>query len=373
MDVNDNEELKRVMGGRMKDALPVLPGQEFKPSKAKMPEKPKGGTPAPFPIISPDKLTQYLEEKAKAEEPFAANKTRTFDPELNEFALQEVAQERGITVEELLRQQGKKLETKVQPMDTQKTQEEQIDLELEDLALRRKELDLKRQRMLTEILPVSTLEVSAPKPTPYKKMKEVNPVLKKMREKLSMDRIKPVEVIIEDVRFELLPPPSSVYPWVLNKLQEVAEGGQEAVKLMLRICTAATGIVRVEGVPIAEVLELISPDSLKDPLNPPAEIRVMTAQALLEMYQGSSTLENLFPFNPVLADKLATAFDTSFKNITLKSSFDPKMRKYTCPVETCQEVYDEAREKGVLVFCQVHGAPMDDRGLTSEVDALPLP
>jgi hypothetical protein len=383
----DDEKIKQTMGSRFKDARPVV--DDFQPSKPKMPERPTNKrkdlgdpTPAPFPVIPQDQVSKYMEEKAKPEEPFAGNQTRKFDPELNEYALREIAKERGITVEELLKTKGKKLEQKVEPVEktpasepkaleegSNLTEEELLEIELKELELKKRKLELQRKAEKEAAQQQQSQPQAAATPKTFKK--EVNPVLKKMREKLSLERVKPVEVIVEDVGFELLPPPSSVYPWVLNKIQEVA-GQTEAVKMMLKLCTAATGIVRVEKMPIAEVLELVPEGSVKDPLNPPTEVRILTAQTLIEMYQGEPSLDNLFPFNPNLVEKIYTAFEVSFKDLGLKSSFDPKQRKFTCPVDDCKEVYDLAVEKGVPVFCQIHGIPMDDRGLTSEVEALPL-
>jgi hypothetical protein len=124
--------------------------------------------------------------------------------------------------------------------------------------------------------------------------------------------------------------------------------------------------------PVAEVLGLVPEGTVKTPLNPPLELRILTAQTLLEMMAGDPSIEGLFAFNPDMAQKLYLAFEAAFKNIELKSSLDPKLRHFTCPVPDCQETADRPVAKGANVFCPVHGVPMDDRGLSTEAKALPL-
>ena len=379
---DQNEDLKRVMGSRLKGARQI-PGSEFQPGKAKLPERPKpkgeGGTPAPFPIIPQAEIPKYLAERAKAEEPFAGDRTRTFDPTLNEFALKSVAQERGITVEELLKQQGRKLETKVSPFKEETTQDtELLDLEMQELELKKKTLERKKQLLQAAAAPapaadpVTPVVTPTPAPKPVLTKKPINPVLAKMREKLSLERLKPASVTIGGIEFELLPPPTSTYPWIFSELSRTQGQAEEVTILTLKQCTAALVVVKVEGQPIAEVLGLCDEGSVQDPLNPPTDLRILTAQSLLEMFRGEPTLDTLFRFNPDMADKLYKAFNTFFKDLDLVSSLDPKLRHFICPVLNCDETYDIAVEAGIPTFCQIHGVPMEDHGLSSEVKSLPL-
>jgi hypothetical protein len=430
---DENDDLKNVqhlLGKRGETVKQVplskpSPTSAYQPPKAKMPERPKAagtpnpaaqprrGTPTPFAIIDPRHAPVFKEEPPL---PFAGDKAGKFDPELNEFALQEIAKERGITVEELLKTEGKKLERKVEPLnpteqamsaaDAKKLleaahKEQQrppssfetpeayaapanetapdaaYQLELEELELQRKQLELKRRRLQSgaPVMPTEAQIQHAQRPAPQdeRKLKPLdNPVIRKMRERLSMERIKPETVEIEDIKFSLLPPPSSTYSWALEKLTSVQQDGEDAIKLMLKSCTAALGIVLIEGQPVAEVLGLVPEGTVKTPLNPPLELRILTAQTLLEMMAGDPSIEGLFPFNPDMAQKLYLAFEAAFKNIELKSSLDPKLRHFTCPVPDCQETADRPVAKGANVFCPVHGVPMDDRGLSTEAKALPL-
>jgi len=419
---DENEDLKNIMGARLKTAqqVPAAPGaptsptSAYQPPKSKMPERPGApaqpaapnrGTPSPFPVINPKDAPVFKEEPLV---PFAGDKAGKFDPELNEFALSEVAADRGVTVDELLKTDGKKLERKVEPLnpneqamsaaDAKKMMEAQAKaptsfahpeaepaqappgqadmyaLELEELELQQKQLELKRRRLQTGAPQLPTdAQIEQAAPPEEKKLKPLmNPVIQKMRERLSMERIKPVDVEIEEIKFSLLPPPSATYSWAMHNLTTVQDEGKDAIQMMLKNCTAALGVVLIEGQPVAEVLGLVPVGSTKNPLNPPVNIRIESAQTLLEMMLGEPSIEGLFSFNPDMAQKLYQAFEVAFKNIELRSSLDPKMRHFTCPVPECKEIANVAVEKGTNVFCQIHGVPMDDRGLSAEAKSLPL-
>ena len=200
-----------------------------------------------------------------------------------------------------------------------------------------------------------------------------NPIIQKMREKLSLERLKPAPVEIEGIRFELLPPPSSMYTWVLTRMQEAAPMGKDAIRLALTQATAAVSIMTIEGVATAVALDLATEEEVKDPYYPPQHIRELQAQALIEMLQGSPTMEHLFRFNPDMGQKIYNAFQISFRDLDLNSSLDPSLRHFVCPVDECFESYDLKVDKGTTAFCKIHGVPMEDRGLTKEVKSLPLP
>jgi hypothetical protein len=425
----DDEDLKHVMGGRFQNAKKLTPQEAHAPSKPVAPKRPepKPGdrqpTPTPFPILSQEEVAKKQNEPARAEDAFAGATSRRFDPELNELALKQVAEERGITVEELLKSQGRKLEGKVEPMsepkeqtfdatqlkklletaeqakvavppapvDTITSEDELLALELEELELKKKELELRRKLghqatasktpeaspaakkvPLSDPNPASAAQMQASTPGAIPPKKSIhNAVLQKMRERLSMEMISPAVVEIEGIEFELLPPKSDMYGWAMEKLKDAAYEGQDAVKIALRVCTAATSLVRVEKLPIAEVLNLVPEGTVgSDPYKVSLDIRKMTAQALWEMLHGDTTIEGSFQFNPAMSEKLNQACDVHFKNLNLTSSLDPKMRHFECSVPDCTESYDLALESGNPAFCQIHGIPMNDKGLSSETKNL---
>jgi hypothetical protein len=375
---------------------------DLNPQKAKMPGPPaKGGTgkgtPPPYPIVEPKDIKNYTEEgPRKLDEVVGFNQPGKFDPELNELALKDIADKRGITVDELLaaRDQGIKLPKKMEPaMETKTvvgnasefkkamdkgivepapapTAMDNVAREMELLELQRQEIELKIKK--------SKLQQGVPSDAPAPKVELpkkpiTNPIIQRMREKLSIERIKPASVEIEGIKFELLPPTSSMYAWVLNHMAEARDLGEEGIKIALKQATAAVSIMTIEGTPTAVALELAMPDEIQDPYYPPQNIRELQAQALFEMFQGNPTMDHLFRFNPDMHQKIYNAFQISFRDLDLISSLDPSLRHHTCPVPDCAENYDLRLEKGIPVFCKIHGVPMDDRGLSKEVKSLPLP
>ena len=95
---------------------------DLNPRKTKMPTPGQQGTgkgtPPPYPLVPLEEIHKYTKEgPRKPEEVFGLNQAGKFDPELNEFALKEIADLRGISVEQLLadKKLGKKLDKKVEP------------------------------------------------------------------------------------------------------------------------------------------------------------------------------------------------------------------------------------------------------------------
>jgi len=383
------DDYKNLLGG--KTVKPVTK-EDMNPPKVQAPKRP--GIEPLFPIIPPEKLKQYAEVgPPKPEEVLGNGQQGKFDTELNEIALKEMAAERGITVDELLKNPSRKLDQKVEPaMDTPKeatvdlanmrtlldaqmaaTPQSSLDmdLEMEELELERKRLELKRRRLSDSAPPVATPVEVAPPPVSKKPVR--NPILDKMREKLSLDRLKPAEVELEGIKFELLPPPSSLHPWILGQIALSEQGGDTAMILKLKICTACSSIIKVEGQPIAEVLGLVEPGTVKDVNFPSADIRLLTAQTLMEMMEGESTIKDLelFRFIPDTAMKLYEAFTQSFKDLTIRSSLDQALYIYMCPVPECEEEQEDLKQD-LKCYCRVHGVPMDMRGKKTEVMSIPL-
>lgn len=379
---NDINEIERLMGSRFKKAEPVSDAA-FNPPQAKKPERPKKkgqeGIPPIFPIIPEDKLKEYTQEKARAEEPFAMEQHGKFDPELNEMALKEIAEERGISVEELLKSPPDKvLETKVDPMN----KSTDIDQELLELELKRKELELLKAKKANEQEEVKKEEKKEIKASPLKtsiplkKKTKDNPILQKMRQKLSLESIKPAEVEIEGLIFRLMTPPASMHPWIFDKLKAAEAFRSEEILLMtLKNATVCAALVAIgaEGMdyqPIAEVLGLV--DSVPDMYSMPKDLRELVAQTLWEMIVGEASIEGLFTLHPDLVLKLYQAYELRFKNDALASSLDQGLHRYICPMEDCPEAYDLIPPESEKVFCKVHGIPMTDSGLTAELRAVPL-
>jgi len=381
----------RIIGGR--EAIQVRDNPPRPPTPNK-PARP-GGVASPFPVIPQSELHQYKIEPKRAEDPVANNRPGAYDPELNEMALRDIAAERGITVEQLLASQpDRKLERKVQRMEQNMTPEQLVALQAEaermaspepalDSADRIAFLEAQLARAKAEVLkteaaalppaPAAKPFLTPPTPPPTKTID--TPILRRMREKLSLERLQPEEVTIEEIRFGLLPPPASMHPWVWGKLLEAQSFGQHAFDVAFSNSTAAACTVLVEGLPLVEALGLVPEGTFRDFRTVPSEQREIAAQAFFEVLNGSPTIESLkgFQANPDLGKKLAQAFNAKFKGIELHSSMDPKLRTFTCPMEGCAEQFDRKVEAGVPVFCMVHAVPMDDRGLTAEVRRGPLP
>jgi hypothetical protein len=379
------DDYKNLLGG--KTVKPVTK-EDMNPPKVQAPKRP--GIEPLFPIIPPEKLKQYAEVgPPKPEEALGNGQQGKFDTELNEIALKEMAAERGITVDELLKNPTRKLEQKVEPaMDTPKeatvdlanmrtlldaqmaaTPQSSLDmdLEMEELELERKRLELKRRRLTEQA-------VSAPTPDPVVSKKPVrNPILDKMREKLSLDRLKPAEVELEGIKFELLPPPSSLHPWILGQISLAEQAGEAAMIFKLKVCTACASLIKVEGQPIAEILGLVELGSIKDPYFPAPDVRLLTSQTLLEMMEGNPSIDSieLFRFIPDTAIKLYEAFTKTFKDLSIRSSLDQDLFIYSCPVPECMEEQQEIKND-LKIFCRNHGVPLEMKGKKMEVMSIPL-
>lgn len=399
----DPNELAALRGGRKADPVKK---DAFEPAKSKMPTKKGTGIPPLVPIVSGEDIYKYMEEKKEPEDAYAFEKHGTFDPELNELALQEVAAERGITVEELLASQGKKLKKKLEPatmdnnekgvtMDASALKKaleqmaepkkeaapeaepaDDIDLELQALELKKQELELKRKKAAEEAQKIrDQREKELKKASEEQVRKKVsNPVIERMRQKLSLDVIKPSSVELEGIKFELLPPPAGVHPWIIEKIKLASDMGEETLVITVKITTVAASIIRIEGVPVAEVLGLVPEGSTVNPLNPSIEQRLLSAQTIWEMISGTSTIEGLFSFSPQVVLKLYEAYQLAFKDQEIASSLDADAHRFVCEVEGCPEQYNHHPEtkESKFVFCRAHGIPMKDLGPVRELKSLPL-
>jgi hypothetical protein len=414
-------DLKNVMAGLLPNVTKVA-GEAFNPQAAPKPTKgqpiehEQGGTgqgiKPMFPVVPASRVGEYAIEKQTDEDTFGFEKQKAFDKELNEVALQEVAKERGITVEELLRQRGDRATTvKLNPIDDPKKNvpvpevatKETVDDEV--LALEARLAKLKQEKfnktVKSSIAPPDAYDVpeekanaveekdiylqqrllqqqrdadrkkeekrlEAEKPGVGKELYD-NPIIERLRKKLSLKALDPATVVIEEITFEMLPPPASLNLWILEKLEasrQVSGDGAPFV-LALKLATVSAAITTIEGV---DIQQLLCPN-ITDPL----EARLYSAQALWEMFLGIPSVQQLFPLHPELAMKLYTAFKDKFSELNLKSSIDKNVHRFVCPMDGCMEMYDMyPPDSGLPAFCKVHGVPMDDKGSVEELRSVPL-
>lgn len=399
MDPNDLKQMKALMGDKKNAFVKV---DKMQPPEPKAPKKrpqqkeeaaaiPAGkGTPPVYPIFTPEELKKRTAEVPQTErtfnDVFAGNKSDKFDPELNEYALKTVAEERGITVEELLNSKPDvKLEKKVEPMDQvletapaePSTENQILDLELEELELKRRELELRKKKAgAPQAAPVAPAAPAVPTKTAeeFKHTRVAdNPVLRKMRQRLSMEAKDTAKVTIMELEFELNEPPTSLHPWVYQKLAAAQSFGNENLFIMtLQNATISAAILRIDGQPVAEVLGLAEPGTIKDPYAMPMELKELVAQTLWEMIAGVNSLEGMFTFDSDVVQALYRSYQGKFRNKTIVTSLDKELHRYVCPVPDCTEIHDMKPNKDGEAFCRIHGVKMTDQGLTAELRAIPL-
>lgn len=416
----DDPQLKANMGKYLNRAKPV--NDQLKPGQPVMPKAPgvpgkepeiqyekQGGTglgkAPPFPIVASQSLGQFEQAKQTDADTFGLEQDRAFDPELNELALKEVAAARGMTVEQLLESRAdRKTDVKLRPAEIAKeapVQQEQApprsfltpeDEEMLHLENRMAELKNKASQQPAGVpTPESVVRTAADiqktlverehqsrrkreerareeeKPGVPKEFND-NPVIAKLRKKLSIQAIEPCQVTIEDVKFEMLPAPANLNLWILEKIQasESVVGGGAPLALAIKLATVCASLTKIEGVDVAEVLDI--PQTGDDFMT-----SLACAQSLWEMMIGLPSRQDLFELDPELGVKLYEPYLATFGNRDLKSSFQEQINRFVCPVEGCMEMYDmKPMPSGISPFCKVHGGPMEDKGLIKELRSVPL-
>lgn len=414
--VND-PELRANMGQYLKRAKPL---SDHNPPKAAMPKAPvqpgqqpadqkfeqQGGTgqgtPPPFPIIPREEISRYQHVKQGDADTFGLEQHGRFDPELNELALKEVAESRGITVEQLLKSNAdRKADVKLEAakhnaekfMKDQAAPRSLFNEEDTEIARLEQQLSDAKQKKMNQQLPEAQKSSAADlnkrlaekqKRRDKKKKEKVledtkpgvpkefhdNPVIAKLRKKLSIEAIPPAKVTINDIEFEMLPPPASLSLWILEKIQigqEVAGDGAP-LALTVKIATISAAITKIENTAIEEVLAVEMADGSDE-----LAAKILCAQSLWEMFIGLPSRKELFKFNPDLAVKLYEKFLSDFGEQSLESSFDGEIHRYVCPIPDCMEMYDMREPaSGLVPFCKIHGTPTDDKGLIKELRSIPL-
>lgn len=416
VDVND-DELAESMGAYLKTAARIPVNEQFKPVPAQMPKpgekaaaeaKPKG-IPPPFPIVPNNEIHKYPQVKQTDTDTFGHQQTGKFDPELNELALKEVAASKGMSVEQLLESRAdRKSEVKLdaaKPVEEKPTGEpvEQVQVkppssffspEDEEIAAMEAKLAEARTRKAAsgavpekETLTAEQLQAKMlatekrrqkkkddrkreTEKTGVPKEFHDNPVIEKLRKKLSMDSIEPAKVSIEGIKFELLPPPAALNLWILEKIQAGREvvGDGTPLAMTIKIATIAASISKIEGEEIRDVLGVPHSDA-SDELG----VKLLCAQTLWEMLIGLPSRKDLFQFDPELAMKLYEPFKAKFGTRDLKTSFQEDIHRFVCPVGDCMEMYDMVPMASELPpFCKVHGVITEDKGLVRELRSVPL-
>lgn len=412
-------QIRANMGKYLDRAKPVT--DQLKPGKAPQPKVPgvpgqtpeieyekQGGTgkgkAPPFPIVASQSLAHFKEAKQTDADTFGFNQSQAFDPELNELALREVAQARGMTVEQLLESRAdRKAEVKLRPADqpaqeANPVQEQPAQAprsfitpeEEEILRMEMKIADMKQRAAASPSTAPSTnaedltrrlaeKQMRAEKKNHQKSLEEEkagvpkeyhdNPVIERLREKLSIEAIQPCRVTIEDIKFEMRPPPSSLSMWILEKIHagQSVTGDGAPLAFAIKIATVAAAITKIEGKPIMQALGLdVSEEQGQFAM-------LICAQTLWEMFLGLPSRKDLFEFDPELAFELYKPYKAAFGERNLVSSFKEPIHRYVCPVPECMEMYDlKEFASGVPPFCKVHGVPMDDKGLLTELRSVPL-
>lgn len=389
-------ELKASMGSYFNNSVRV-PGDAFQPPKAPVPKKPGDlahqqggtgkGTKPPFPIVPADQLHLYKNVKQTDEDTFGFQKTGTFDKELNELALQDIAAQRGITVEQLLKSEAdRKAALKLKPSEESMQQSEPLssfvpdiseEQELEALQKRMNELKankadrdlgislVEKQKQADQQRYLKKMETEKPGvPKEYRD----NPVIERLRKKLSLDEVAPATIQVEDISFELLPPSASMNLWILEKIQagQVLAGDGLPLQLTIKIATVSAALTKIEGISVEEALGVTGID---DDLGR----KIVAAQTLWEMFIGIPSREELFRFHPDVPLKLYECFKKTFGEKDLKTDLADDVHRYVCPVEGCLELYDMREpSSGVVPFCKLHGVPTEDKGLVKGLRSVPL-
>lgn len=410
----DLEQIRNLMGGRFKSAEEVVtPGASHSPGPAPVPTRKQ--QPAPenkgikpiFPLLTEEEARKAANEPRKPDDVFAFEKHRTIDKELNELALREVAAERGLTVEDLLKQKpDKKLEEKLEfsvgdvekqmsvedvrkmvgsKPEVPKTNSEQIlALELKKLQL---ELEILKGQQHVEMEKPFLAEVPEIKPEPLvetkveakpkmeKPFKPQHPMHQKLRQAFALDAIPLAGIEINGVMFQMHPAPSSIHPWFTDKMAAASDLGvnsDQAFAVVIRNATVACSLIAVDGYSLVNVLGLAE-EEVKDPRKLSPELRVLLAQTLWEMICELPSMENLFNFNPELTGRLFEFYNKKFRDITkLRVRGDETLHRYVCPVPKCLEVLDIEVPDNGQVYCRTHGTLMDDNGSLEDLRSIPL-
>lgn len=405
---SDMDEIRAAMGGRM-DRAELAGTNPHNPQKANMPKRPQapGGIPPIVPLVPDDKVAEY--EKWTRDNPerqvaFGNEQHGKLDQELNEIALRDIAAERGITVEELLAQDpDKRLEHKMEFADMNEknmtveeakrmTQtpvmqdadeivseleaeesEEELELKLQEIELRKK-LAQKKKASGTQAKTSTPKKAQTVRKASKKKAApaKVHPLLKKLRQEFAIDQIKTADVVINGIKFSLAPPPGALQTWSMEKMAAAGQvSSEQAVIATIRNVVVATSLVLIEDTSIAEVFGLTTV-KVENPLRVTGDLRILMAQTVWEMIHGQSTIEGLFDLDPEVVLLMYNGYDRQFGKSRYHLTGSESLHRYVCPVPDCEEMYEQPEPVDGNLFCKKHAVPMEDQGLVSELDQLPL-
>lgn len=371
---------------------PTMAPKPRRPTTAEVPQTPAGCIAPIFPIVPESDVHLYQREDRRADDVMGNYQKGKIDPELNELALREVARERGITVEQLLSQNpDKTLEKKLEfanmdqqapPTPPARTQTMSVEEARRMVAEADQAAIVEKEKQMSQLVaeaerddrPTRSFEKPmAPPPKPKSKLppRKIHPLLAELRKEFAIDAIPPLKVAIRQHTFEMLPPPSSLHPWLLTKIANAEYvNSPQAVQVAVRGSVISAALYAIDGIPIAEIFGL-TPDPVPPLHQIPPELRELMAQTVWEMIAEVSTLEEVFTFDPQLVAKLFQQYSERFKDDRFTLESDIKLHRFACPVAECTEAYN-LEPRAEPYYCKLHGVRMEDAGSLQEVNQIPL-
>lgn len=391
--VMGDKTFNRVNVSNMNPHNPKAPPRPRKPGEQKeaKPRHPDLIEPL-FPLIPDDKVQEYITknwEEKSANDVIGNYQRGKIDPELNNLALQAVAEERGITVEQLLAQTpDKKLEEKLEFADMNEqaparpgaVKEMSIEEARRIMHAENERLKAQHQERQEQPAPQPGLNgaeqsferpVQAPRPQKKKlQPKKVHTLLKDLRREFALESIEPLIVTLRNHSFKLAPPAASLHPWILAKIANASYlNSQQAVEVAIMHTIVAAALYEIDDVSVADIFGLIETDAPPvTQMNP--ELRELMAQSLWEMFADVTSIEGGFTFDPQLIVRLYKDYTQKFKDDRFEPK-DPSLHRFICPVEGCEEFLN-MKPKSDGYFCKMHGVKLDDAGSLAEVEQLPL-
>lgn len=126
---------------------------------------------------------------------------------------------------------------------------------------------------------------------PYPPKKDVKALISQIKEKLGVQRVKPLDVKVGDLRFTMVKLSDSDSQWALSNMTENTQHRSESLS-SIRTSIAAISVRAIEGIPLYEVMEINLPEDsrgvrrvVEDPIFPPLDIRFAAATRFLNQLQ----------------------------------------------------------------------------------------
>lgn len=207
-----------------------------------------------------------------------------------------------------------------------------------------------------------------------RKQQQDHPLLQQLKTDLGITHHVPEDLEIGGHLWSMVPVNKQLFGVASRIVDELAIGDLEKLS-MLEIAIASVAIVAIDGTPTYDVFGVAPQDVIRDPMNPPSNIRVRAASALFDFLNIEAKYE--------LSSKLHSAYvDTWDKHGTVKSYLDEKEGAawtWMCGEEGCSELVkepprysDDNNEKLLPMYCKYHGTRMVAIS-QGEEDESPLP